>query len=119
VIPGTSCRKSQDYRENETQSFDVPPALGQGARAARGCPAEKVTAKDRRCAALRERYRTAEALTEAGCEQIAADIEKLLDLGKTDAWKGAIKDWAAALRDEDNRLNWAYCQYGVCAGHAA
>ena len=36
-------------------------------------------------------------------------------MGKTDAWMGAIKDWAAAVRDEDNRLNWAYCQYGVCA----
>ncbi len=83
---------------------------------------KKVTAKDRRDAALRElgeRYRAAEALTEAGREQVAADIEKLLDLGKTDAWKGAIKDWAAAVRDEDNRLNSAYCQDGVCAGHAA
>ena len=107
---------------NETESFDVPPAWGQGAALQGAAQPKKVTAKDRRYAALRElgeRYRTAEALTEAGREQIAADIEKLLDLGKTDAWKGAIKDWAAAVRDEDNRLNSAYCQYGVCAGHAA
>jgi hypothetical protein len=55
---------------------------------------KKVTARDRLYAALRElgdRYRTAEALTEAGREQIAVGIEKLPDLGKTDPWKGAIK----------------------------
>jgi hypothetical protein len=108
---------------NETESFDVPPAQGQGGPRHPGAARpKKVTAKDRRYAALRElgeRYRTAEALTEVGRQQIAADIEKLLDLGKTDAWKGAIKDWAAAVRDKDNRLKWAYCQYGVCAGHAA
>jgi hypothetical protein len=104
---------------NETESFDVPPAWGQGARAARGRPADEGHGQGPALRELGERYRAAEALTEAGREQIAADIEKLLDLGKTDAWKGAIKDWAAAVRDEDNRLNWAYCQYGVCAGHAA
>jgi hypothetical protein len=83
---------------------------------------EQVAAKDRRYAALRElgeKYQTTEAIDAAGREQIAADIEKLLDLGKTETWKHAIKSWAAAARDEENTLTWAYCQYGVYAGHAA
>ena len=107
---------------NETGSFDVHLRRDKGPTPPGAALPTKVTAKNRRHAALREpgeRYRTAEALAEAGREQIAADIEKLLDLGNTDPWKGAIKDRAAAVRDEGNRLNWAYCQYGVRAGHAA
>ena len=87
-----------------------------------GCPAEEGHGQGpalRRAARAGREVPGRGALTEAGRQQIAADIEKLLDLGKTDAWKGAIKDWAGAVRDEDKRLNWAYCQYGICAGHAA
>jgi hypothetical protein len=68
--------------------------VGTGAALQGAAQPKKVTARDRLYAALRElgdRYRTAQALTEAGREQIAAGIEKLPDLGKTDAWKGAIK----------------------------
>lgn len=51
-------------------------------------------------------------------EFIAASIEKLARLGRTQRWQRAIAAWAAAVRDENNRLHWAYLQYSVYACHA-
>ena len=65
---------------NETESFDVPPAWGQGARAAGGCPADEGhghgLALGRAARAGREAP-DRPGLTKAGRAPIAAGTEKL------------------------------------------
>jgi len=52
-------------------------------------------------------------------EVIAGNIEKLAQLGRTPRWQMAIANWAAAVRDTDNTLRWAYLQYLVYASSAS
>lgn len=52
-------------------------------------------------------------------EQIAADIETLAPLGRTDRWKGEVAGWATLVLDTDYDLTWAFNQGGIYVGYAA
>jgi hypothetical protein len=48
----------------------------------------------------------------------AENIAKLEQLGRTDRWRIAIRNWAHAVADETVPYRWAYLQYSVWACHA-
>lgn len=51
-------------------------------------------------------------------DEIAGNIRKLAQLGRTDRWQVAIENWARAVESEAN-LDWAFLQYGIWAGYAS
>lgn len=51
-------------------------------------------------------------------EFTASNIEKLSQLGRTDRWQIAIRNWANAVRDESLNFSWAYLQYSVYVNFA-
>ena len=50
--------------------------------------------------------------------QIIDDIDKLVYLGRTDRWRGTVKQWSRAMLRNDNS-HWTFFQYGIWASHAA
>lgn len=83
-------------------------------------------ATERRYAAIRA---TTEAFLDAGRdyavregvtrEAVAARIDKLRPLGRTDRWSGALDTWRAWALDDETDLRWAIVQGSISAGHAA
>jgi hypothetical protein len=60
--------------------------------------------------------------TGTDAEQIAANIDKLAQLGRTERWQAAIRTWSHMVRnhgDDPRSLRWAFLQYLVFAGHAS
>ena len=57
-------------------------------------------------------------LRDASRDEIAGNIDKLAQLGRTDRWQAAIKRWAAMVREPGNNIRWALIQGCVYAGHA-
>lgn len=83
--------------------------------------AVKLSPTDRRLAAVR-------AVTDLRCkdgqaigtrEEIAADIEKLATLGRTQRWTETVAGWADMVRDTANEPHWALVQGSVFTGYAA
>lgn len=52
-------------------------------------------------------------------EEIADAIESLAILGRTQQWRGQVRQWGRMVRDTDNKLTWAYAQGSVYVGYAA
>lgn len=51
-------------------------------------------------------------------EEIAGNIAKLAQLGRTERWRAAIRRWAAMVRANDGNLRHAFLQGMIYAGHA-
>jgi hypothetical protein len=53
--------------------------------------------------------------------EIADNIEKLAQLGRTDRWQSAIKRWAAMVRESEklDDIRWAFLQGMIYASHAS
>jgi hypothetical protein len=83
----------------------------------------KLSAQDKRYAAIKlvseSNYPTIEAMTAAGIEAVAREIEAIASLGRTDRWREAVAYWAAMVRDESNPRAWALLQGSISCAHAA
>jgi hypothetical protein len=53
--------------------------------------------------------------------EVASNIEKLIQLGRTDRWQAAIKRWASMVRHAEklDDIRWAFLQGMIYAGHAS
>jgi hypothetical protein len=53
--------------------------------------------------------------------EVADNIEKLIQLGRTDRWQAAIKRWAAMVRHAKklDDIRYAFLQGMIYAGHAS
>jgi hypothetical protein len=54
-------------------------------------------------------------------DEIAGNIEKLAQLGRTDRWQAAVKRWATMVREQKtlDGIRWAFLQGMVYACHAS
>jgi hypothetical protein len=94
--------------------------------------ARKLTATDRRVAALRTIQGQVRTVGKDGRgqltsimliwdrAQLAGMIRELATLGRTDRWTGTIENWARQVEAaDDTTLMWAFDQYCTYACHAA
>jgi hypothetical protein len=89
----------------------------------------KVSAKDRRYAAMRIVHAYADAVwTEPGTcgiyvntpesrAKIAAFIRTLAPMGRTEIWQNNVEAWAQVVEDEKD-FQWGFIQYSIYTGHA-
>jgi len=90
-------------------------------RAARAAQPRKETPQERRWAGIKavsDKW-AGDRLNDSVREEIAADIELLLELGRSERWQDVIAGWAEAVRDPENPVGWAFTQFSVYAAHAA
>ena len=81
-------------------------------------------ARDRRLAAISELVTRhlgdewASTLADVDREKVAADIETLAGLGRTDEWRQAVTTWAAMVREREHATH-ALRQWAIYAERAA
>lgn len=123
--PVEHCRTKSDInreaREAARQAALAAKLAAETARAnrqaAREAAPRKVTAATRRVDALQALYAAHQDPQDR--EVLAAAIEELLPLGRSERWQDALTGWAALVRDTNNNITWAYAQGSVYAANAA
>lgn len=85
-----------------------------------------IKASEKRFAAIKaigDKYRPESngylLIDNANPEEIKAEIDALMTLGRTDRWKNAIRGWVKMIDEYPDSLEWAVLQGAIYAGWEA